>query len=188
MSLDGSRIVRQTNISFVYYRRTSLNVKLLMAPLMDRPVYKIDILRSWFYIRDLSFFQYRKRISTAYRDSLVPPNEDICVLSFHISRFITFSFSKRVSYRYRVLFPRLFFPFPFFCLFSCLFSLSLSFFLSSNQIHVKFATQPRFKFAYEGLIEAISGSVVLFIATDPQERFQEIAISYERVNRPLCEF
>lgn len=71
---------------------------------MDRPVYKIDILRSWFYIRDLSFFQYRKRISTAYRDSLVPSNEDICVLSLHISRFITFSFSKRVSHRYAFFF------------------------------------------------------------------------------------
>lgn len=94
---------------------------------MDRPVYKIDILRSWFYIRDLSFFQYRKRISTAYRDSLVPPNEDICVLSFHISRFITFSFSKRISHRYAVLFPRIFFfifyfflPFFFFLLFAFL--------------------------------------------------------------------
>lgn len=88
---------------------------------MDRPVYKIDILRSWFYIRDLSFFQYRKRISTAYRDSLVPSNEDICVLSFHISRFITFSFSKRVSHRYAFFFLFLLLSLFFSRLFSCLF-------------------------------------------------------------------
>lgn len=106
---------------------------------MDRPVYKIDILRSWFYIRDLSFFQYRKRISTAYRDSLVPSNEDICVLSLHISRFITFSFSKRVSHRYAFFFLFLLLSLFFSRLFSCLFF----FFLYFNQIHVKFATQPR---------------------------------------------
>lgn len=81
---------------FFYHSRKCSSIELLIA-VMDRPVYKIDILLgSWFYIRDLSFFQYRKRISAAYRDSLVPPNEDIYVLSFHISRFITFSFSKRV--------------------------------------------------------------------------------------------
>lgn len=91
---------------------------------MDRPVYKIDILRSWFYIRDLSFFQYRKRISTAYRDSLVPSNEDICVLSFHISRFITFSFSKRVSHRYAFFFLFLLLSLFFSRLFSCLFFFS----------------------------------------------------------------
>ena len=98
-----------------------LNVKLLMAHL-----WIVLYTKSISYVRGFTseiyhFFQYRKRISTAYRDSLVPPNEDICILSFHISRFITFSFSKRISHRYAVLFPRIFFSFFFFFPFSFFF-------------------------------------------------------------------
>lgn len=69
------------------------------------------------------FFSIGKGLVQAYRDSLVSPNEDICVLSFHISRFITFSFSKRISHRYAVLFPRI----SFFFFFSSSFSFLLFF-------------------------------------------------------------
>ena len=108
-----------------------LNVKLLMAHL-----WIVLYTKSISYVRGFTseiyhFFQYRKRISTAYRDSLVPPNEDICILSFHISRFITFSFSKRISHRYAVLFPRIFFSFFFFFTHFLLFPFFFFFFFFS---------------------------------------------------------
>lgn len=110
------------------------------------------------------FFQYRKRISTAYRDSLVPSNEDICILSFHISRFITFSFSKRISHRYAVLFPRIFFFFIHFLLFP-LFLGGRGDFLFFSQTYVKLFDAITLT-SYEELMETISILLILFIALE----------------------
>lgn len=113
------------------------------------------------------FFQYRKRISTAYRDSLVPSNEDICILSFHISRFITFSFSKRISHRYAVLFPRIFFFFFLFIFFFFPFAFfgGRGDFLFFSQTYVKLFDAITLT-SYEELMETISILLILFIALE----------------------
>lgn len=111
------------------------------------------------------FFQYRKRISTAYRDSLVPSNEDICILSFHISRFITFSFSKRISHRYAVLFPRIFFFFYPFSSFPPFFLRGRGDFLFFSQTYVKLFDAITLT-SYEELMETISILLILFIALE----------------------